>query len=271
MYEKYWKLNDKPFQNTPDPKYLYASGQHEDALMKLTYTVTEGLGAGMLTGIFGCGKTLLGRALAQGVGADRYKIATINNPLMDNVELLRGIVRALKSAELPEKRSELMADACLEELNKILINNMQDGKQTIVIVDEAHSITEPKTFEEIRLLLNFQMENRFLLTLLLLGQPELTKKVDDIKPLEQRIAIKCHLKEFDREETHHYIAHRLEVAGRGDALFTDDAVKTIHEKSGGIPRRINRICDVSLLTGFGRKADKIDSALVNKSLQEFGN
>ena len=271
MYEKYWKLTEKPFQNTPDPRYLYASDQHEDALMKLTCTVTEGLGAGMLTGIFGCGKTLLARALVQGIGVDRYKIAMINNPLVDSVELLRAIVRSLKSVELPEKRTELMADACLEELNKILVNNMDDGKQTIVIVDEAHSITDPKTFEEIRLLLNFQLDSKFMLTLLLLGQPELRSKVDDLKPLEQRIAIKCHLKEFALEETANYIAHRLQVAGRSDALFTDDAVKMIYEKSGGIPRRINRICDISLLTGFGRKSEKVDAALVHKSLQEFGN
>lgn len=271
MYEQHWKLKEKPFQNTPDPRFLYASDQHEDALMKLTYTVTEGLGAGMLTGIFGCGKTLLGHTLAQSIGPDRYKIGYINNPLMDSVEMLRSIVRSLKSVELPNLRSELMADACLEDLNKVLVNNMQDGKQTIVVIDEAHSITDPKIFEEIRLLLNFQMENKFLLTLLLLGQPELRNKVDDIKPLEQRIAIKCHLKEFGLEDTKQYIRHRLEVAGRKDTIFTDDALQAIQDKSGGIPRRINRICDISLLTGFGRKADKVDAALVNKSLAEFGN
>jgi general secretion pathway protein A len=271
MYEKHWKLEVKPFQNTPDPKFLYSAEQHEDALMKLTYAVTEGLGAGMLTGIFGCGKTLLGHALAGSIEAERHKIAYIQNPLMDNVELLRGIVRSLTAAELPERRSELMADACLEDLQKVLIDNMDDGKNTIVVIDEAHSISDPKTLEEIRLLLNFQLQNKFLLTLLLLGQPELTKKVEDLKPLDQRIAIKCHLKEFGEEDTGKYIAHRLKVAGRDEPIFNTEAIRLIYEKSGGIPRRINRICDLSLLTGFGRKADQVDGAIVKKSLQEFGN
>lgn len=269
MYEKHWGLTEKPFRNTPDPKYLYCSPQHEDALMKLAYAITEGMGAAMLTGVFGCGKTLVGRALLKQLGA-KYKVAFINNPRVSSVELLRGLVRSLKVVDLPDKKSELLADSLMEQFHEIMVNNIRDGKETVVIIDEAHLIEDESIFEELRMLLNFQEENRFLLTLLLLGQPELAGKVSNLKQLEQRIAVKSHLDRLSREETREYILHRLTVAGREDPVFQDDAHDAIFEYSGGIPRRINHICDFSLLTGFGRKTEKVDGGIVQSALKDFG-
>ena len=269
MYEKYWKLKEKPFKNTPDPRFLYYSPQHDDALMKLTYTVTEGMGGGVMTGVFGCGKTIVGHALMRSLG-EKYKFAYVSNPQLAFPELLRAIVRSLNPLKLPDKRSELMTDSLLEILKDILVNNIRDGKETVVVVDEAHIIEDVEVFEALRLLLNFQTEERFLLTLLLLGQPELRAKIENIKQLEQRMAMKCHLDKLSEEETGKYIVHRLKVAEREDVIFEPSGVRFIYEHSGGIPRRINHICDLSLLSGFGKKVDRIESGLVQQVVKDFG-
>ncbi|MFC1671884.1 ExeA family protein [Planctomycetota bacterium] len=269
MYENYWGLTEKPFRNTPDPKYLFSSLQHEDSLMKLTYAVTEGMGAAVLTGVFGCGKTLIGRALLRDLG-NRYKVAFITNPRVSDVELLRGVVRNLKSVELPSRKGDLSADALLEQLQEITVSNQRDGSGTVVIVDEAHSIENEDIFEQLRMLLNFQQDDRFLLTLLLIGQPELAGKISNLKQLEQRIAIKSHLDRLNGAETVSYIQHRLSVGGRTGPVFREDACEAILRYSDGIPRRINHVCDLSLLTGFGRKAKGIDRDIVDAAIADFG-
>ncbi len=269
MYEEYWKLKEKPFKNTPDPRFLYYSPQHEDALMKLTYTVTEGMGGGVMTGVFGCGKTVVGYALMHNLGK-KYKFAYVSNPQLTFPELLRAIVRSLNPLKLPDKKSELMTDSLLEILKDILVNNNRDGKETVIVVDEAHIIEDAKVFEGLRLLLNFQTEKKFLLSLLLVGQPELMEKIENIKQLEQRMAMKCHLDRLNEKETGEYIVHRLKVAGREKVIFGPSGIHFVYEHSGGIPRRINHICDLSLLSGFGKKVDKIESDLIEQVTKDFG-
>jgi len=178
MYEKYWNLKEKPFQNTPDPRFLYLSPQHEDALMKLTYVVAQNLGCGMLTGVFGCGKTLLARVILRDLGIQKFCTAFISNPLMTAPELIRSIVRSLNPQELPEKGTELLVDPLLEKMYNILLDNMREGRENLIVVDEVHTIEDMRFFEQLRLILNFQHEDKFLLTLLLLGQPELKGKID---------------------------------------------------------------------------------------------
>jgi type II secretory pathway predicted ATPase ExeA len=271
MYEGYWGLKEKPFQNTPDPRFLYKSSEHEEALMKMLYIVEEGLGAGILTGVFGCGKTVIGQALREALPADKHKMAFITNPQLEYIEFLRAIVRNLKAMELPGKKTELSADFLLEVLGNILENNDRDGKETIVIIDEAHIIKDERIFEELRLLLNFQKKDKFLLTMLLFGQPELKEKIEDNKQLEQRIAIKCALKAFDKQDTHNYIFHRLHIAGGEDSIFEESALKAVYSRSGGIPRKINRICDLSLLVGMDKKVKKINEKVVEESLRLIGS
>jgi type II secretory pathway predicted ATPase ExeA len=274
MYEQYWNLKEKPFQNTPDPRYLYLSPQHEDALMKLSYVITQGLGCGMLTGVFGCGKTLLGRAILHDLGKDRVRSAFITNPCVSEpAELLRAIVRGLSPQVLPEKKTELLTDSMLEKLNNIFLDNVRDGKQNIVIIDEAHTIEDGRLFEQLRLILNFQSEERFLLTLLILGQPELRDKVDANKPLDQRVAVRCHLDALKEDEVGNYINHRLKVAGREETpnnqIFSSEAIKAIFQHTGGIPRRINTLGDLVLMEGFAKRAQKIDKDVVNAVIKDF--
>jgi len=270
MYEKYWNLKEMPFENTPDPRFLYYSPQHKEGLSRLLYVVEQRKGAGMLTGVFGCGKTVLARALFNTLNKNVYQVAFINNPHLKSVELLRAIARQLGAENLPEKITEMSTDHFTEVINNILFNNAKDGKETLVIVDEAHVIDDAEVFEELRLLLNFQVENRFLLTLLLMGQPELKERVHKNKQLVQRIAMGYHLEPLSKEEISKYIAHRLEVAGGDKNIFTEDAIELVFVNSGGIPRRLNQICDMSLVTGFSKKVDKINREIVNEAVDSLG-
>jgi len=269
MYEKYWELTEKPFENTPNPRFLYHSAQHEEGLYRLLYAVKEQKGAAVMTGVFGCGKTLLARTILKELGKDIYRIALLTNPQLSYVEFILAIANSLGAKGLPIKKTEILANVVLESIDTILQNNMKDGKKTVVIIDEAHIIEDKEVWEGLRLLLNYQLEDRFLLTLLLLGQPELIANLDSNKQLSQRIAIRCHLANLDMDDASKYILHRLEVAGRKDRLFTDEAVKLIYDKSGGIPRRINHICDLALLTGFGRKEKTVDRSIVEEASKDL--
>jgi type II secretory pathway predicted ATPase ExeA len=270
MYETYWKLNEKPFKNTPNPKFLCSFSQHSDALMKLTYAVRENMGAAMMTGVFGCGKTFIARTLIHSLSS-RYVFAYLSYPPANGSEFLRAIVRTLKYSELPDKKTELMEDALLESLQMSLTDNNREGKETVIIIDEAHAINDERIFEKMRLLLNFQTEDKFLLTMILVGQPELSAKVANLRQLEQRIAVKCHLEPLNSDDTREYIVQRLKVAGREEALFQENVFEFIHKATGGIPRRINHICDACLMTGFARKKDSIDEEIFQESGKIFGS
>ena len=263
MHENYWGLKEKPFENTPDPRFLFSSTQHEEGLSRLLYCVRESKGAGMLTGVFGCGKTLLSRVLMRELEKDVYRVALIVNPLLKAEELLLAVASLLGTHGLPSTSGELLPNTVLAALTTVLENNAREGRRTVVIVDEAHVIQDRSVWEHLRLLLNAQWEDRFLLTLLLLGQPELKVIVQADKPLAQRIALGCHLTGLQPEETAAYILHRLKVAGRVESgPFVPETMSLIHTKSGGIPRRINQLCDLALFAGFGQQVTRIDEALV---------
>ncbi|MDD5745734.1 MAG: AAA family ATPase [Candidatus Omnitrophica bacterium] len=264
MYEAYWGFTEKPFENTPDPRFLYHSPQHEEGLSRLLYVVSEGKGAGLLTGVFGCGKTLLGRTLFKELDRDIYKTAFIANPFLTYTELLMHIAYNLGARDLPQNKQDVLVNVILERLGEILENNLRDGKKTVVVIDEAHVIVDRNVWEELRLLLNFQRDNQFMLTLLILGQPELREIIESNKQFSQRLAVKFHLGPLNEKETEEYIRHRLNVAGRSDPLFAPGIAALIFKKSGGIPRRINHICDLALFAGFGKNAVLIDEQIINE-------
>jgi len=215
MYEEYWGLKEMPFENTPDPRFIYYSSQHEEGLSRLLYAIERKKGAAMLTGVFGCGKTVLARTLLTKLNKNIYRVALVNNPHLKSVELLRSIARHLGAENLPEKLTEMSADYFLQVIEEMLVNNVKNGTETVIVIDEAHVIIDPDIFEELRLLLNFQFEDRFLLTLILMGQPELKERIDKNKQFSQRIAIGYHLGPLSEIETGNYIRHRLGVAGGG--------------------------------------------------------
>lgn len=266
MYVPYWQLAQKPFENTPDPKFLFDSPQHREGLSRLLYVVREGKGAGLLTGTYGCGKTLLANALFKELEKDVYRVAFVTNPRLDDTEILRMMVHLLGGADVPPRKSD-----ALMALEGIFRANAREGRKTVVVVDEAHAIESDSIFEELRLLLNYQTDSQYLVTLLLLGQPELKNKVEFNKQLNQRIALRYDLQAFNSVETAQYVKHRLAVAGAKRELFEDAALQLLHERSGGIPRRINQIADMALLTGMGRKAAIINADVVREAIESLSS
>src|SRR5438094_6210571 len=263
MYESYWELSEPPFDNSPNPKFFYLSPEHEEALVRLVYTVRHRKGCGMLTGEYGCGKTTLSRALIQRLEAERYEIGLLTNPSWSAIDFLREMLYQL-GVETEEKRKpELM-----HLLNDLFFRNFQAGRDTVIIVDEAQLIDDDAVFEELRLLLNFQTDDRFLVTLLLIGSPELAAKVRRLKHLDQRIAIRYHLNTLDDAHSAAYIAHRLQMAGQSRPIFTEAAVKLIFDFTRGTPREINNICDIALLVGYSKKATAIDERIIAEVIKD---
>ena len=266
MYEGYWRLREKPFENTPDPRFLYYSKKHEEALSRMLYVIKEKKGAAILTGEYGSGKTLLSRVLLEELSDERYHSALIFNPRLSSTELIKEIVYQLggNTSNLSSKTDILHC------LNEILYRNTKDGdKNTVVMVDEAQAIPEENGFEELRLLLNFQLNDNFLLTLILLGQPELKERIENLPQLRQRLAVRYHLKALTDIETKEYILHRLEVAGSREAIFTENALEEIYRFSGGIPRRINNICDMALLVGSSEEITEIHERMIREVAEDL--
>lgn len=265
MYEEYWKLSAKPFENTPDPRFLYASQRHEEALSRLLYVIKERKGAGMLTGEYGSGKTLLSRVLLEELSSDQYQTALIFNPRLPSWELIKEIIYQL-GGDISGLKSKT---DLLHQLNEIFFRNKNANKNTVVVVDEAQAIPTENTFEELRLLLNFQLSDNFLLTLILLGQPELKEKINRLPQLRQRLAVRYHLKALSAHETKEYVLHRLKVAQGRDGIFQEEAFGEIYRFSGGIPRRINNICDLALLVGCAKALGAIDEKTIIEVAQDL--
>jgi general secretion pathway protein A len=259
MYEAYWGLSAPPFQNVPDPSFFFLSAQHREGLARLLYAVKHNKGAALLSGDVGCGKTTLSRAFILKLAEEKYDVGLITNPSLPSNDFLEEI--DLQLGITPATPNKV---ALLRALNERLLANLHDGKDTVLIVDEAHSIRDPDVFEELRMLLNFQMNDRFLLTVILMAQPEITETVGRIRQLDQRIAIRHRLTPLDRAETSRYVDFRLQRAGAKRALFAEEALQLVWQQSEGVPRSINTLCDLCLLEGYATEATVVDAPLVTR-------
>ena len=264
MFLEYWGLSKQPFINVPDPEFLFPSSGHEEAYLRLIYVIQGRRGAALLSGDIGCGKTLLSRALVKKLPPQRYDIALVTSPTLSSGEFLREIVYQFEGKDGNHTNQQKLDT--LHAINHRMMTNYRNGKDSIVIVDEAHLIMEEREIlEELRLLLNCQLDDRFLLTLILIGQPELEEKIKRVPALDQRIAIKCSLQPLTHQETSEYVSFRTKKAGANRQIFSEAAIERIYHVSQGIPRRINNICDVSLLLGYVRKATIIDEETVESA------
>jgi len=257
MYTEYWKLKEKPFRNTPDPKYLYHSKEHEEALVRLLYVITEGKGAMLLTGDYGCGKTLISHVFLSELNDVRYDLAMVTHPNLSSSDFLKEILYQLDIESGDMGKSDM-----LHVLGDYVYENHRNKRDTIVIVDEAQLVTDAATLEEIRLLLNFQQNEKFYITLILMGQPELREIVEQTPQLKQRLSVRYHLAPLSKTDTKHYIRHRLTVAGGDPSVFTEDALECVHSVARGVPRDINNVCDMALLMGFAKKVEAIDEPII---------
>ena len=262
MYLDYWELTTFPFENVPDPEFMYYSPEHEEALVRLLYAVKRMKGAALLTGEIGSGKTTLSRVFIQQLPESEFDIGLITNPSLNALDFIKEVHYQLGLDSHTNSKSDLLVI-----LNNRLLDNMRQGKSTLLIIDEAQLIFG-ETFEEIRLLLNFQMNDRFLMTFFLIGQPELRDMIRDYKQLDQRIAIRYHLNPLSQAETANYIRFRMGKAGANREIFTEKAFEAIYQYSGGIPRKINNVCDLALLIGFSLKVREIDNLLVLKVVKD---
>lgn len=259
MYLEHWKLQQKPFENTSDPDFFYFSPGHEEAYIRLLYTVKGNKGAALLTGDYGCGKTTLIRLLIRELPRDTYKVVFLQNPRRTPVGLLRDILYGYEVDAASNEEEELV-----RAVEDVFSENVRMGVTNVLFIDEAQLIEERMTFMELALLLNLQLEDRFLVTLGLVGQPELRERVAAVPQLDQRFFARCHLNALDFENTRKYILHRLQAAGREEEIFQPDAVKAIFDLTAGVPRRINDLCDMCLLVGFMEGQEKIDGFTVRR-------
>lgn len=261
MYEAYWTLGRAPFQNVPDPAFFCPLPSHQDILEKLPYVVQYGKGAALLTGGVGCGKSTLSRVLLVQLDAEKYDIGLVINPSLPAEELLHEIALQLGVPAPSPRRSALF-----RSLYDHLLASAQAGRATVLIIDEAQTIADEAVFEDLRMLLNLQLNDRYLLSLILVGLPELRKTLGRFTALNQRIAVRLNVSFLSQEETAFYINFRMKKAGATRRIFTDEAIAAIYRETEGIPRNINNLCDLCLFEGWKRKATVVDASTVKEAL-----
>ncbi len=262
MFESHFGLREKPFRKTPDPRYLFLNEDYEEALEQLLYAVEE-RDLALLTGEVGAGKTLLSRALVDRLG-DRYEVGMILNPRLSPRQFLRTV-----ASEIGVSEPRFHAADLLEQIHDRLLELDEAKRPALLIVDEAQLIPGKATFEEIRLLTNFQLDDRNLIALVLIGQSELRERLQHraYRALTQRIGAQFHLTPLSEDDTASYLRHRVRVAGGERDLFTNGAIRVLHRASGGLPRVLNHLATQSLLEGLGRGAGMVDEEIATAAAE----
>ncbi len=267
MYTEFFGLNEKPFAITPDPRYLYMSARHTDALAHLLYGISESGGFIQLTGEVGTGKTTLIRSVLERL-PEKAEIALILSPQLTTLEFLATIVQELHCAA----PSERTVKAHIDVLNTRLMEAHAEGRRVVLIVDEAQTLS-PELLEQVRLLTNLETSKQKLLQIILIGQPELRELLDrpEMRQIAQRITGRYHLEPLQKDDTRAYVGHRLRVAGAQSDIFTRRAIDSLYKHSRGIPRLINVIADRALLAGYTKDQRSVDTKLVAAAAAEvFG-
>jgi type II secretory pathway predicted ATPase ExeA len=281
MYEAYWQLDRRPFENVSDVRCYYPGESHQGAMLKLRYAVENRRGAALLCGASGSGKTVLVDQLRRHL-AKRYRpFVHLVFPQMPTESLLAYLadslaapitsaakppavatvasaVPAIKPAEADRIASHGIDDT-VWRIQQFLMLNAQQDQHAVVAIDEAHLLDDTRTWEALRLLLNFEANSQPTLTLLLVGQPGLLPQIDRMPAMEERLGVKCLLRPFTVDETAAYVNFRLQAAGAKRTIFEPASMETLHELTHGLARQINRLCDLALLVGFAEERQTIGS------------
>src|SRR5579872_517497 len=265
VYLEYYGLSEPPFNITPNPRFLFFSAKHREAFNHLLYGIRERKGFVQLTGEVGAGKTTLCRALLEQLG-DTFSTALILNPVLDADQLVKAVAMEF---ELDVKGMDRLETVAV--INDFLLRQMAMERESVLIIDEAQDLTN-ELLEQVRLLSNLETDDRKLLQIVLMGQPELRERLNahSLRQLRQRITVRYHLNPLRRFEVAQYVQHRLQVSGsRGAPYFTRPALWRIYNYSQGIPRLVNAVCDKALLAGFVEQRDRINYRLVGRALREL--
>jgi type II secretory pathway predicted ATPase ExeA len=263
MYERYFGFAQKPFALTPDPAFLYPSRQHTMALSLLEYGLESQASFALLTGEIGSGKTTLVRRLIRD-NSQRAAIGLISHTHARFESIHAWVVSALEIVPADDSaiaQYEAIVECCVAEYAR--------GRRTLVIIDEAQNLTSD-VLEELRLLSNINSEKDLVLQILLVGQPELrtTLSSSALRQLAQRVTVDFHLRGLTRPETREYVRYRLEAAGGSATLFGTDAIDIVYQRTQGVPRLINHLCDLALVYGYADRRRRIDARLMNAVIRD---
>ena len=265
MYQAYWQLNQKPFEGAADPRFYYPGEPQQAAILKLRYAIENRRGAALLCGPSGTGKTLVGGMLRAALDPACSPVVHVVFPQMPTSELLCYLADEMEQTTT----SPAGTHGAIRRIERFLAENTRQGRHTVLVVDEAHLISEVESFEALRLLLNFEVDGQPGLTLLLVGQTALLPMLQRMPALDERLSVKSLLRPFTERETGEYVAHRLNVAGAKTAIFEPRAMPTLHGLTQGVPRRINRLCDLALLIGFAEERKTLGAEHLESVAQEL--
>ncbi len=265
MYTQHFKLAEKPFNVTPNPRFVFLSKQHREVFAHLLYGLQNRCGFIEITGEVGAGKTTALRTLFHQLDSNEYRLALIFNPSLSADELLEAICQELEIPVVSGDRRGL-----LDRLNKYLLEENAAGRTVVLVIDEAQNLAVP-VLEQIRLLSNLETETDKLIQIVLVGQPELGELLSqpNLRQYSQRISVRYHLSPMDQEDTKEYIRHRLSVAGSDGGVFTESALRATYKLSRGLPRLINIVSDRALLAAYSEDQPAVDKKHVQKASAEL--
>jgi general secretion pathway protein A len=266
MYEAYWQLDGRPFEDTADGRFQFTVPAQRGALLKLRYALENRRGAALLAGESGLGKSFVAQTLLRQLGESLSPRVQLVFPQMPADQLLTYLADQLTGQNSP---LTLTVDQSVRSIEQFLRGQAQAGKHAVIVIDEAQLLAASHALETIRLLMNFQEGGQPLASYLLVGQTALALAVQRLPQLDERMAVKCLLARLTREETAGYIQHRLTAAGAKRTIFDNSAVDTIFDLTHGIPRRINRLCDLALLVGYGEELRTLAASHIESIHEEL--
>jgi type II secretory pathway predicted ATPase ExeA len=266
MYEAYWQLESRPFEHASDARFVFEAESQRGALLKLRYAIENQRGAAVLAGESGLGKTLVVETLLRERDATLGPRVHLVFPQMPVDQLLNYLADQITGQQSPLTAT---IEQSVRRIERALHEHGAAGRHPVVVIDEAHLLRDLHTLEALRLLLNFQHDGRPLATFLLVGQTGLVLAVRRLPALDERMAVTCLLSRLSADETAAYIDHRLQAAGSQRTIFEPSALTAIYELTGGIPRRINRLCDLALLVGYGEELPSLTGSHIESIYEEL--